>query len=120
MVEEDDDDDSGEELFVEGDQDSSEDDQDDDIVEEDDDCKDDDSEDVDFVEEVINVNSTDHWADEYKKRKKQNKYFTVSFHEFMWSKFEETNKCEYYVCIIAALNFVYCIDQSDLSLDFCC
>jgi hypothetical protein len=120
VVEEDDDDDSGEESFVDGEQDRSQDEQDDDIVEDEEDFEDDDSEEVDFVEEVINVNSTDNWADEYKKRKKQNKYFTIGYHEFMWAKFEEVNKCEYYLCFFAALNFVYFIDQSDLSLDFCC
>eukprot|EP00957_Ditylum_brightwellii_P163257 12431010-Ditylum_brightwellii.AAC.1 len=41
------------------------------------------------VRDVINVNLTDHWVDEFKNMKKQNKYFTIGYNEFMWSKFEE-------------------------------
>jgi hypothetical protein len=126
-VKEDDDDRSREELFVhDKEEDSSEyadDSANDDAasddpkaVEEDEDGN---SEEYDNgVKEVINVTSTDHWADKYKKMKKHNKYFTIGYNEFMWSKFEEVNKCEYYLCIIASVNFVYFIDQSDLSLDF--
>jgi hypothetical protein len=105
-VEEDDDDHSGEELFVDDKQEDSSEDEDDgaeDVYKSDDpkdveDDEDDNSEEGDNdVKEVINENSTYHWADEFKTMKKHNKYFTIGYNKFMWSKFKEVNKCEYYL-----------------------
>eukprot|EP00957_Ditylum_brightwellii_P196682 14985890-Ditylum_brightwellii.AAC.1 len=103
VVEEDDDDYIGNELFVnEEDKDNSDDEGDgndgenkdqSDAFGDGDDAGDDDYEEGDNdVREVINVNLTDHLVDEFKKMKKQNKYFTIGYNEFMWSNFEEVNK----------------------------
>eukprot|EP00957_Ditylum_brightwellii_P174120 13257148-Ditylum_brightwellii.AAC.1 len=62
------------------------------------------------MKEVINVNSTDHWADKFKKMKKQNKYFTIGYNEFMRSKFKESGLSLLYLVV----------EESDLSLGYFC